>query len=386
MSFTTLIVFLIILSILVLVHEFGHFFVGRLSKIGVLEFALGLPFTKPLWSKRLKNSMRISLYPLLFGGFVKLLGEEGEDGGKGDKDKRDGVQGQYFYKANVWARIAVVVAGVTMNFFLAIAAFYLFLGLSNFQVLVPKLADYHFLSPTETKVIVTDTMPGSPARSAHLESGDVISSADNRNFESLQEFQTYTKSRAGQPMNLVVSNLTLTKTRQVSIIPRKNPPVGQGALGLRIAEGYQINFPTVASKATSGITYTIDMLGYNLRVLSSLIFSAYQTKNVAPVAENVSGPFGIFDAINQIIKIGGKEAFVALINFLGLLSISLAFMNILPIPALDGGRVVFLLVEALFGKKLATKKENLINQIGMFLLLGLIIIISYNDIIKIFRR
>lgn len=372
----TVVVFLIILSILVLVHEFGHFLIGRLAGIGVLEFALGLPFTKPIFSKKLKSGMRLSLYPLLFGGFVKLLGEEGS------ADKKDGVRGKYFYQANVWARIAVVVAGVAMNFLLAVIAFYVFLSLSNFQVIIPKLADYHFLSPNTTRVIVTYTQPNSPADSAKLVPGDVILSADNREFSNLKSFQTYIKSRGGEETKLVVANLSLTSNREIILTPRQNPPTGQGALGVGIAEGYEVNFPSTSDKIFSGGKYTVDMLGYNLRVISSLIFSAYQTKNVAPVTESVSGPVGIASAIDAIIKIGGRDAVLGLINLLGLLSVSLAFMNILPIPALDGGRAAFLLIEAFLGKKLAAKHENSINQVGMFFLLGLIILITYNDITK----
>src|SRR5574340_878577 len=163
----TLIVFFIILSVLVLVHEFGHFIVGRAAGMGVLEFALGLHFTRPLWSKRLSSGMKISLYPLLFGGFVKLLGEEGPEAAK------EKVKGTPFYSAPVWSRIAVVIAGVTMNFVLAVAAFYVFLAVSNFKVLVPKLADYHFLSPTDNLVVVTGVVKDSPADKAGLVFGDL---------------------------------------------------------------------------------------------------------------------------------------------------------------------------------------------------------------------
>ena len=132
----TILVFLIILSVLVLVHEFGHFIIGKINGIKIEEFALGLPFTKPLFSKKLKDGMKISLYPLLFGGFVKLLGEDADEKSKNS-----------FSRKTVWQRIAVVIAGVVMNLFLAVFAFYIFLTLSGFKVLIPKLADYKFISP-----------------------------------------------------------------------------------------------------------------------------------------------------------------------------------------------------------------------------------------------
>ena len=371
----TIIVFLAVLSLLVLVHEFGHFFVARLAGIGVLEFALGLPFTKPIWSKKLKGGMKISLYPILFGGFVKLLGEESDENLKNS-----------FSRQGVWSRIAVVVAGVTMNFILAIVLFYGFLALSNFKVLVPRLADYHFLSPNENRVVVTAVQDGSPAKITGLVPGDVILSADGKQFTKFVDFQTYTKSRAGFDMTLLVSDETISNRRTVKVTPRKNPPVGQGALGLGIADGIVVSFQTPQEKSLSGLTYAVDMLGYNLQVIGHLGAASFKSRDVAPLSENVSGPVGIAGAVGTILGLGGSKAIVAMLNFVGLLSLSLGFMNILPFPALDGGRLAFLLVEAFTGRKLAAKKENLINQIGMLALLGLIILISFNDLKRVFGK
>lgn len=375
----TVLVFLILLSILVLVHEFGHFIVGRMAGIGVLEFALGLPFTKPIWSKKLKSGMKVSLYPLLFGGFVRLLGEESEE------EKRS-VTGKYFYQANVWARIAVVVAGVVMNFFLAVAVFYAFLAISNFKVIVPKLTDYNFLSPTQSVVVVTGVAENSPAKSAGLAFGDLIYSADGQTFSKLSDFQKYAASHGDQKVNLLVYDETFSKSHLVEIIPRKNPPKGQGPLGLGINEGVVLNFKTQTERMYSGLLYCLDMLFYSLKVLGGMIFHAFQTGNTSEVTENVSGPVGIAKLVGDILSVGGFEAFKGLLNLLGLLSVSLAFMNILPIPAMDGGKLAFLLVEALFGKKLAAKKENLINQIGMGLLLFLIVLVTFNDLKKVFGK
>ncbi len=377
----TIVVFLVILSVLVLVHESGHFLVGKLSGMGVEEFALGLPFTKPLWSKKLADGMKLSFYPVLFGGFVKLLGEEPDSAeaspGKGP------VKGKYFYKSNVWQRIAVVVAGVTMNLFLAVAAFYLFLGLSNFRLLVPKLADYNFISPHRNLVVISAVEDNTPAQTAGLSSGEVIVSADNTGFSGLVDFQSFVKKHAGEPIKLTLSNLGLTSQRQVTVTPRKNPPAGQGALGIGIAEAYDLEFKTPGQKLTSGLSYAADMFIYNLRVLGSFISLAFKTGNTAPLSESVSGPVGIGAAVGDILQLPWNEAVKQLINLLGLLSLSLAFMNILPIPALDGGRLAFLIVEAVTNKKLAAKYENLINQAGMIILLGLILLISFNDIVKI---
>lgn len=360
-------VFLIILSILVIVHEFGHFIVGKINGIKIEEFALGLPFTKPLISKKLKGGMKVSLYPLLFGGFVKLLGEEKEE-----KSKRA------FGNKNVWQRISVVVAGVTMNLVLAILAFYIFLYLSGFKVLIPKLAEYNFVSPNSIAVVITGIAPNSPAQEAGLKVGDTILS-----FASLRDFQKFAIAKAGKEVSLEISDLALGKTKTIKITPRISPPKGEGALGVGIAEAVVIKYSTDQEKTFSGLSYTRDMFVYNLKVISQLAGQSAKTKDLAPLSDNVSGPFGIADAVGQILQLGGKDAVVNLINLLGILSLSLAFMNILPFPALDGGRLAFLLVEALTGKKLPSKVENIINQVGMGLLLLLIVLISFNDVAKI---
>ncbi len=376
----TIIVFLLVLSILVIVHEFGHFMVGKMAKIGVLEFALGLPFTRPIFSKKLSSGMKLSLYPLLFGGFVRLKGEEGPS-----TSETSAGEGKHFYSANVWARIAVVIAGVTMNLILAVVLFYAFLGLSGFKVLIPRLADYQFISPSENRVVVTFIQKDSPAMQAGLAQGDVVESADGKVFERLNDFQSYTKSRVGYPIKLLLKDVSLTSSRTVLVTPRKNPPAGQGPLGLGIGEGIVIAY-SGGQRYLSGISYAVDMLGYNLRVLGHLAVTAFNSRDVAPLSENVSGPVGIATAVGTILDLGGNKALVAMVNFVGLLSLSLAFMNILPIPALDGGRLMFLLVEALLGKKMAAQKENLINQIGMAGLLALIVLISFSDLRKIFVK
>jgi regulator of sigma E protease len=369
----TALVFLIILSILVLVHEFGHFVVGKFFGVGVEEFAMGLPFSKPIFSKKLRSGMKLSLYPLLFGGFVKLLGEENEQNRPNNQ-----IKGKFFYKVGVWPRIFVVVAGVSMNLLLAVAAFYLFLTLSGFKVLVPRLSDYQFSSPNGSVVVITNVETSSPAEKVGLKTGDVISG-----FASLPKFQKYVIANSGKEISLEVADMNFNNKKTVKVIPRKDPPKGQGALGVGIAEAVVLDYSTDQDKAMSGLSYTKDMFVYNLNVVSQLVVQSRKEKNIAPLSENVSGPFGIAEAVSQILKLGGWEAVVSLVNLLGILSLSLAFMNILPFPALDGGRLAFLLVEAFTGKKIPGKIENLINQGGMILLLLLIVLISFNDVVKI---
>ncbi len=326
-----ILVLLVILSILILVHEFGHFVVARRSGVGVEEFALGLPFTRPVWQKKLKDGLIISLYPVLFGGFVKLLGEDDT----APKDKK--IKGKFFFEVNVWKRIAVVVAGAAMNILLAFTAFYLFLSISNFKVLIPKLADYNFLSPHEkaAAVIVIDVGKNSPADSAGLKTGDVILSADGKTFSKVSDFQNYTRGRGGQTMNLALTDTTLGVKKDLTVVPRANPPEGQGPLGIVIGEGTVLNYSGAYDKLVSGLSYGGDMFVYNFVVIRQLIADSIKTHNIEPVSEGVSGPIGIGSAVGTILSMGGWQAIINLVNLTGLLALSLGFINIFPFPALE---------------------------------------------------
>ena len=346
--------------------------VGRINGIKIEEFALGLPFTRPIFSKKLKDGMKISLYPILFGGFVKLLGEETSEKSK-----------NAFNRKNVWQRISVVVAGVTMNLLLAIFCFYLFLGFSGFKVVIPKFSDFKFTSPTAPAVAITAVLDESPAKKAGLSAGDIILNVDSKKFSSLPDFQKYVRNQAGKEVTFLVADTALSQEKKVTLIPRENPPKGEGPMGVGVGDALVISYISPQEKFYSGLSYTADMFGYNISVIGHFASSAIKEKSVEPLSESVSGPVGIASAVGSILDLGGITALIQLFNLLGLLSLSLAFMNILPFPALDGGRLAFLLIEAFTGKKLSVSHENRVNQIGMIFLLGLIILVSTSDVIKV---
>lgn len=376
-----ILVFLVVLSILVLVHEFGHFIVGRWAKIGIVEFALGLPFTRSLISKKLKSGLTLSFYPVLFGGFVSLLGEDATAA-----QTESHTPGMQFWKATPLKRFLVVIAGVTMNAILAVVVFYLFLIASGFQVAIPQITDYQFHSPHQQVTLIHGVQEDSPADKAGLKTGDLVLTADGQTFAKLTDFQNYIKSKGGQQVVLEVSDFDFKTAKRLAVTPRQNPAPGEGALGVGIGDVAIIKFDTLPEKVFSGITYTMDMAIYNVKVIGFFIGQAFKTGNVGPVADNLSGPIGIFNVVGDIVGFGGKEAVIGLLNLLGVMSLSLALMNILPIPALDGGKLFLIIIEGLTGKKLSPKKETWVTQAGMAFLLGLIVLVSFNDVMRFFRR
>ncbi|MBI2616758.1 site-2 protease family protein [Candidatus Gottesmanbacteria bacterium] len=372
------IVFFIILSILVLVHEFGHFVVARISGVKVEEFALGLPFTRALWKRRQKDGMYVSLYPVLFGGFVRLLGEEGPE-------KRDDPKS--FAHKKPWVRAAILVAGVSMNFLLAIFSLYLFFLLTGFKAFIPDFANYTFHNADQTRrVIVIDVAGDSPASQASLRQGDIIVAVDSIDIQSSDQFRQVIKEKAGSPVELTLYHQVALRPFSKMITPRENPPEGQGALGVAIGNVYEVSYNSFSQKLFSGVTAAIDWSGYTGVILGTLFQISLKEHDAAPVVSNLSGPVEIFSTVDSLIKIGGGESVLLIIQLLAIMSLNLAILNVLPFPALDGGRLVFVIIEGVTGKRLKAQWEQYIHQVGMALLLALMVLVSFKDIWRIFTK
>lgn len=378
MFLSTLFVFLVVLSILVLVHEFGHFLVARFFKVRVEEFALGLPFTKPLWSKKTKDKMVWAVYPVLFGGFVRLLGEEG------DEEKHNPAS---FAHKKPRQRAIILLAGVSMNIILGIVLLYLLLSISSFKTFVPDFAVYNFHEASQTKrVIVTEVKKDSPADLAGIRSGDILVSLGGKDVTGAQKMQEVTRDNAGKSVNVKLYHQIPINPKEVYAVPRANPPAGEGPLGIAIADVLEISYPSFSQKITSGLFLTYDMGVYTLKVLGKLISDAIVSKTAAPVVSNMSGPVGIFNITRSFLAIGGIEAFYNIIQLMAMMTINLAIFNILPFPALDGGRLVFVVIEGVTGKKVKPKWERYIHQTGMAILLALMVLVTFNDVVRIFTR
>lgn len=343
---SSIFVFIIVLSVLVLVHELGHFFMARRAGVWVEEFGFGLP--PRLFGKKIGETL-YSINALPFGGFVKLHGEQEEDGVTN--------KSRAFLYRNKRTRIGVIVAGVVMNFLLAIVAFavvYSFTG-------IPK--DTH-------KIKIVDISQSSPALEAKLVVGDVLLKADGKNFEKVDDFIKYVDTKRGKKVSIETED-----GKKVTVTPRENPPQGEGPLGVVIT-ATEIYFPPVWQRPFYGIYYGFkDALfwGKNIAVgLWGMIGGLFKGQ----VPKDVSGPVGIFAVTSEAAKVG----IFALINFVGVLSVNLAILNVLPFPALDGGRLLFIGIESVIGRKVIPKVEAAIHTVGMIILLLLILAITIHDV------
>lgn len=389
----TLLVFIIILSVLVLIHEAGHFFVAKWFNIKVEEFGFGFP-PKAFSIKRGETVYSINWLPI--GGFVKLYGEDDAGGGKIKiKNERLKIKediDRAFFARSVWQRAAVCIAGVVMNALLAIGIFYLFLFFSHFKTTLPLLTDYKFLvatqenkNLTEKDAVITLVMKGSPAEKAGMTAPSDVIAVNNKPVTDRMSLIKIINDNKGKIITLQWKNRFTGEVQTAVVTPRKNPPKNEGALGIGFLPTAILSYDTPQQRLLSGIVHPINLMGYNFAVLSKLISFSVENKTAAPLSQGVAGPVGIYSLVGSFMEISdAKERVLQLLNLAGLLSVSLALFNILPIPALDGGRLFFILIEGISGRKVNPRVETMIHTIGMAVLLTFLLLITFKDIFQFF--
>jgi len=428
----TFIVFLVILSILVLIHEFGHFIVAKMHGIRVEEFGWGLP--PRVWGKKIGETIySINLLP--FGGFVRLTGE---DEGAVDEEPKpsDDTQGgqlevsesftdvqlteggvreeliieetkitsymdatsasdggaaivgdqfdpRSFAIKSPGQRLSVLVAGVVMNLLLAFVIFYIYLFINSFKTpAIPLFFDYNFRfgKVTRLNTMILDLVDKFPATESGVEVGEMLESVDGKPVTNIQDIRVALEGKADKKVSVVLTSEKFG-TRTVQMTPVTNEE-GRASIGVYIGDAVVIDYgKTFVSKLFSAPMHSYNVMGFSLNGLKKIFAFSYETKSIEPVSRSVAGPVGMFKIVDNILKEGGKNSILHLMDFAGLMSLSLAFMNILPFPALDGGRAVFVVIEGVFGRRISPRIEGLIHRVGMAILLTLIVVITIKDLI-----
>lgn len=371
-----IVVFILTILILVVIHEFGHYFAAKKFNIKVLEFGFGIP--PRAWGKKIGETIW-SINWLPFGGFVRLLGED-----ETDKNVLDNKHS--FAAQAIWKRITVVGAGVVMNLLLAWVIFYFVLGMQGFKTTLPLLGDYKFVgvnSQVETAIIVGNIAQGSPAEQAGLKDGDRILAINGNPVTTGTSVADTIKSDAGQQITLTVADVQGKNERQVQVTPRQNPPAGQGALGVSLGGMQTVNlsFDSLTQKLFSAPIYSYNLVVYSGKILGDTISYAFKQHDIAPVSQAVAGPIGITSVVQQILAV--KNPLLPYLDFVAALSLNLAIVNILPFPGLDGGRLLFLVIEAITRKKTHAVVEKYVHTIGLLFLISLIVLITISDIRKL---
>jgi len=330
----TFIASIFVFGLLILVHELGHYFVARLTGIKVLELAIGFGPKLIGWTK---NDIDYSLRAIPLGGFCRLLGENPEEASEPES----------FPQQPLLSRAAVLLAGATMNLVLAIIVFFV---IFFFIVGVPNT------DSSRIGYIVED----SPAEAVGLEAGDMITAIDSNPVEKWEDVLTLISAKPNEEIRLVIEREGAVK--ELAVVTEVGPEENRGMIGI----GPEIQKYSFIPSAR-----------FSLERFGTVIYSIFQVvTGQAPL--DVAGPVGIIFVIGEVAQTG----FVNLLLLTALISISLGIMNLLPIPALDGGRLFFLLVEAIRGKRIDPEKEGFIHFIGFALLIMLILFITYQDILR----
>lgn len=355
----TALTFLAILVILVVIHEFGHYYAAKKSGVYVEEFGFGFP-PRAIGKKIGETIYSINWIPL--GGFVKLFGEEYHEEAH-TKDEKKIPKSRAFVNKKPWQKAVIIIAGVVMNFFLGwvILSYLLVSGIQK-----------------PAGVAIDQVQSGSPAAEVGLKQGDTfVTISHNGKVAPIrvpEDLISATSRFAGDPVSLEIERAG--ERQVVTLVPRANPPDGQGSLGVVITQNVEtVKYPWYTAPFYGFIEAAsmTRMIAVEILKIPASFFS-----DSAPAVE-FSGPVGIAKIVGEARQYG----FNALLQITAVLSLNLAVINILPFPALDGGRLVFIIYEWVTGKRSNQDLEKYMNLAGIVLLLGLSLIITIMDIQKL---
>lgn len=350
------------LILLVIIHEFGHFIVAKRFGVKVEEF--GIFFPPRLFGKKIGETL-YSFNLLPFGAFVKIYGEEG--GGEGERS---------FSQKPVWQRAMIVLAGVVSFWIVAAILLSIVMALGA----PTAISDDDNGNLRDPRVQIAAISQGSPADLAGIKLGDTIKELKGQDskikIEKVKEIQDFVDKYKGKEITLTIERGK--ETFQVILTPRLNPPEGEGAMGVALVRTAVKSYPWYLApiqgiQATGNLTWTI-IKGFG-QILNNIIIG----KGISPEVQ-LMGPVGIISLVAQVSQLG----MVYFLHFIALLAIYLAIFNILPIPALDGGKLIFLGIEAVRKKPVSQKVEQAVTAVFFAFLVTLMIWVTIKDIMKFF--
>lgn len=364
----SILIFFIVLAVLILVHEFGHFIVAKKSGIRVDEFGLGFP--PKILSKKWGSTL-YTLNAIPFGGFVKIFGEDPHNEEISEADRPT----SFYYKPK-WIQASVLVAGVTFNIIFA----WLVLSL-GFIIGLPSPVDYSgFGEVRDVKLVITEVMPDSPALKSGLASGDVVTSLSS-GFIVLKDKEltpenvkhTISESKTKEIQISYIHGKGTEKT--VSVEPNTDSASGKKIIGIAMDSVGTLKLPVhLALVEGARTTY---LLTKNTAVgLAGFLYNSIKLKSDF---SQVTGPVGIVGIVGDATTLG----FVYLLSLVAVISINLAVINLVPIPALDGGRLLFVFIEAVTRKKISPSFVRKANIISFIFLVALTFVITGHDIFKL---
>ena len=354
---STILLFVIVLSLLVFVHELGHFLMAKKMGMRVDEFGFGFP--PRLFAIR-KGETDYSINWIPLGGFVKIKGESGEH--KGDNDS--------FASKKAWQRFVVLVAGVVMNLVLAFV-----LLSAGFMLGLPSVVDENTPASAtieQGELSIMSVLDDSPASEAGIQSGAVITAIDDRVFENAESARAYIKEHGQEGVSMTVKMGEDYVTHE--LVSEQLVGTDVVGVGIGFVQTALVSYPffeSIARGFNATGMFTIEVVKAFWELLRNMVVSQ-------EVGVELSGPVGIAVLTGEVAALG----LVYLLQFTALLSINLAVINILPFPALDGGRILFLIIELFRGGKPVNERiETTVHNLGFALLMVLVLVVTYKDFV-----
>lgn len=355
----SVIIFLLILLVLVISHEWGHFIVAKKTGCRVDEFAFGFP-PKLFGIKKGETSYNFNALPI--GGYVKIFGENGN----GEDDPRS------FVNKKFWQKIAVLFAGVFMNFIVAwiLISIGFISGLPTSVDNAPAGANI-----VNQELVVNHVLKDSPAEMADIKAGDhilhVSTKDDFTDLPSVSALQYFIKQNPNETISLSVKSHG--EVKNVEVLPKIEN--GNPSIGVSIGMIGEVKLP-VHKAIFDGLVLTSKLTFETAKGFVHLVKDAVTMR--ADIS-SISGPVGIVGIVGDATKFG----FIYILSLAAIISVNLAVINMVPFPALDGGRILFLVIEKLRGKTINKNILNIVNTIGFIALIVLMIVITYHDIVKL---
>jgi regulator of sigma E protease len=361
----SILIFIAIILILVVSHEFGHFIVAKKSGIRVDEFSFGFP--PKIFGKKIgETTYNINALP--FGGYVKIFGENGIDETVSEEDKK-----RSFTSKPRYIQAAVLIAGVVMNFLVAwllLTVGYMS-GLPSSVSMAPK-----GIIVSDQYLTVTNVLKDSPAEMSGLKTGDKLISLsteiDSTSTPSAESVKYFVSKHSGEKVQVGI--IRGDENKLIEVVPSDNKE-GVPAIGIAMDTIGKLQLP-IYKAVWEGLKLTTDLTISTAVGFYKLIAGAVMGTGSM---SSVTGPIGIVGVVGDAAKFG----FIYLLSFTALISINLAVINLLPFPALDGGRLLFLLIEKIKGSRIKPQIANLVNTIGFGLLMLLMVFVTYHDIVKL---